>query len=148
MMPSQSYKMLVVLRQLEKSMTSSPKISRANGLQFVERRISMDSSKFRNTFFYVRNPNLGSKRSKSRGIMDRIGPERVFWLSCTSFCNFFNILGGKCQFFSLLSLKIELEMINSYKTMLFDSSYRRQGIIKEFGPRIEHNCEAALTFMM
>ena len=70
-----------------------------NGLQFVERRISMDSSKSRNTFFYVRNPNLGSKRSKSRGIMDRIGPERVFWLSCTSFCNFSNVLGGNANLF-------------------------------------------------
>ena len=39
-------------------------------------------------------------------------------------------------------------MINSYKPMLFDTSHRRQGIIKEFGPRIEHNCEAALTFMV
>ena len=74
-----------------------------NGLQFVERRISMDSSKSRNTFFYVRNPNLGSKRSKSRGIMDRIGPERVFWLSCTSFCNFSHILGGNANFFTTFS---------------------------------------------
>ena len=32
--------------------------------------------------------------------------------------------------------------------MLFDSSHRRQDIIKEFGPRIEHNYEAALTFMV
>ena len=36
-------------------------------------------------------------------------------------------------------------MINSYKPMLFDSSHRRQGIIKEFGPRIEHNCKATLN---
>ena len=39
-------------------------------------------------------------------------------------------------------------MINSYKPMLFDSSNRRQGIIKEFGPRTEHNREAVLTFMV